>query len=158
MFLTPEEISAAEREVIAAREVPKKKSKPPKGKPTIDDLDSVLDDVTEHGLPLPKSSYDGCEKSFTAADERNQKASTSAFEVTGLMALVCRHDHVISIANITSAGEKQHYPIALLKRLKRGLPSAWKVGVLYDVGCQMHKSITKVCPFVLLLCAVSDIS
>ena len=39
---------------------------------------------------------DNCEASFKAADERRQKASTRFFGDTGLMALVCRHDQLLS--------------------------------------------------------------
>lgn len=98
----------------------------------------------EPGLPLPTSAYEGCEQSYVAADERNQKSSTGAFGVTGLMGLVCRHDRVIYLADITTAGEKQYYTIALLQKLFKGLPGYWKLGVLYDIGCQLHRSTKKV--------------
>ncbi|KAG1730468.1 hypothetical protein EDB19DRAFT_1897065 [Suillus lakei] len=41
------------------------------------------------------------------------------FTDTGLMALLCRHDHVLWLANLTSAGEKQHYALALLDQFCR---------------------------------------
>jgi hypothetical protein len=49
---------------------------------------------------------DGCHKSFTAADEKRQKASTQFFSDTRLMALLYRHDCVLWLSNMTSAGEK----------------------------------------------------
>lgn len=141
MFLSSAEVDLADRHVNTVRGLPLKSG--------THDLESILKqaaavDIVEAGLPLPKSAYDGCETSYLAADECNIKASASAFAITGLMALVCRHDRVISMANITSPGEKQCYPIALLQKLQKGLPKSWKVGVLYDIGCQMDRSIRKV--------------
>ncbi|EDQ98102.1 uncharacterized protein LACBIDRAFT_310933 [Laccaria bicolor S238N-H82] len=44
---------------------------------------------------------------------------------------------------MTSAGEKQHYALVLLERLFNHLPSTARVGVLYDIGCQLHRSCVK---------------
>ncbi|KIJ90232.1 hypothetical protein K443DRAFT_70394, partial [Laccaria amethystina LaAM-08-1] len=44
---------------------------------------------------------------------------------------------------MTSAGEKQHYALVLLERLFDHLPSTARVGVLYDIGCQLHRSCVK---------------
>ena len=38
------------------------------------------------------------------------------------MALLCHHDHVIHLVNMASAGEKQHYVLALIKALFSQLP------------------------------------
>jgi hypothetical protein len=143
-FLSDKEIQLADQHVEACR-----KSKIPKKKPRLLDVDPALsqaleDDHIEIGLPLPNSSYDGCERSYIAADERNRKSDTGVFDVTGLMAAVCRHDRVLFILNITSAGEKQAYAIALLQKVLNGLPSHWRLGVLYDIGCQLDRSIKKV--------------
>jgi len=48
------------------------------------------------------------------------------------------------MANIKSVGEKQYYVLALLDALFRELPLDWTVGVLYDIGCQIHRSCEKV--------------
>jgi hypothetical protein len=117
----------------------------------VEDLDFI-----EDGLAVPVSVLEGCEKSFLAANENKEKASTAEFADTGLMACVCRHDRVISLVNMTTPGEKQYYAIALLESVFRGLPSWWKLGVLYDIGCQLHRSVMKVNSFlssVLLLSA-----
>ncbi|KAG6806682.1 hypothetical protein H0H92_010427 [Tricholoma furcatifolium] len=71
------------------------------------------DDHFEGSLRIPKSVLDGCESGFTAADSRRQKASTQFFDDTALMALLCRHDIVLFIVNMRSAGEKQHYAVVL---------------------------------------------
>jgi hypothetical protein len=101
------------------------------------------EDGYEESLKVPKSALDECNQSFTAADEKRQKASTQFFSDTGIMALLCRHDRVLWLANMTSAGEKQYYAIALLRRLFSHLPTSWTVGVLYDIACQLHRSSVK---------------
>jgi hypothetical protein len=86
---------------------------------------------------------DGCEASFTAADAAREKASTQFFDDTALMALLCRHDHVLWIANMRSAGEKRHYALVLLETLFQHLPWNFTVGALYDIGCQLHRTCIK---------------
>ncbi|EDR07472.1 uncharacterized protein LACBIDRAFT_327986 [Laccaria bicolor S238N-H82] len=68
-----------------------------------------------------------CGDSFTAADEKQVKASTQFFSDTGLMALLCEHDRVLWLVNMTSAGEKQHYALVLLEHLFNHLPSTARV-------------------------------
>ena len=59
------------------------------------------------------------------------------------MALLCRHDHVIHLVNMTSAGEKQHYALALIRALFSHLPEDFRVGILYDIGFQLERSCRK---------------
>ncbi|KAF9504223.1 hypothetical protein BS47DRAFT_1251606, partial [Hydnum rufescens UP504] len=92
---------------------------------------------------VPDSVLNSCERLFLAANENREKASTSAFADTGLMAMICHHDHVLSMVNITSAGEKQYYAVALLEALFRELPTWWRAGILYDIGCNLHRSTVK---------------
>lgn len=73
------------------------------------------DDTVEENLTVPNSVLNGCNESFKAADERRQKASTKFFADTGLMAMLCRHDRVLWLVNMTSAGEKQHYALTLVR-------------------------------------------
>ncbi|KAF9516460.1 hypothetical protein BS47DRAFT_1371718 [Hydnum rufescens UP504] len=42
-----------------------------------------------------------------------------------------------------TAGEKQFYVFTLMQRLLDYLPSHWRVGTLYDIGCQMDQSLKK---------------
>ncbi|KAF8054925.1 hypothetical protein FPV67DRAFT_1598916, partial [Lyophyllum atratum] len=98
------------------------------------------EDGYEGSLRIPTSVLDGCESSFTAADGRREKASTQFFDDTALMALVCRHDIVLFLANMRSAGEKQHYAIALVETLFQHLPPWFTIGLLYDIGCQLERS------------------
>jgi Kyakuja-Dileera-Zisupton transposase len=80
------------------------------------------EDGYEGNLRIPTSVLDGCEASFTAADAAREKASTQFFDDTALMALLCCHDHVLWIANMHSAGKKQHYALVLLEMLFQHLP------------------------------------
>ncbi|KAI6096011.1 hypothetical protein F5141DRAFT_1191143 [Pisolithus sp. B1] len=67
------------------------------------------------GMRVPMSVLDGCGDSFHQAP--------TFFADTGLMALLCHHDHVLWLVNMTSAGEKQHYALVLLKYLFEHLPT-----------------------------------
>ncbi|EJD46690.1 hypothetical protein AURDEDRAFT_62941 [Auricularia subglabra TFB-10046 SS5] len=92
---------------------------------------------------LPEDVLDECEASFTAAQESVTKASKNYYSETGLMALLCRHDKVIYVVNLTTPGERQHNALALLDRLMDELPDTWRVGVLYDIACQLSRSVDK---------------
>lgn len=135
-FLSADDVANAKIHVERCRKG--KKTKPS----DIESLDAQ--DAIEPGLKIPISVLNDCEKSFKAADENRQKGSTASFADTGLMALICMHDRVLYLVNITSAGEKQYYAVALLTALFQGLPSWWKAGVLYDIACQLHRSVLKV--------------
>lgn len=104
---------------------------------------SPQDDGYEGTLKVPNSVLDGCEKSFTAADESRQKASTKFFDSTALMGMLCRHDRVLWLVNMTSPGERQHYVFVLIDTLFQHLPLDFKVGILYDVACSTHRSCIK---------------
>ncbi|KAJ7050072.1 hypothetical protein C8F01DRAFT_1264337 [Mycena amicta] len=62
------------------------------------------------------------------------------FAQTGLMGLVCRHDIVLFFVNMESTGEKQYYVFLLLEELFQHLPKNIKVGALYNITCQTHRS------------------
>ncbi|KAJ7896179.1 hypothetical protein B0H13DRAFT_2338508 [Mycena leptocephala] len=108
------------------------------------DVEEEEEDGYEHkDLLLPRSVLDRCEASFKAADEKREKASTEFFEDTGLMALLCRHDRVLWVLNMHSAGEKQFSVILLIERLFEHLPRKVRVGILYDIGCLLERSCLK---------------
>lgn len=115
-----------------------------KRKKVFADDEAADPEAIEPGLALPNHIYSGCKKRFFAADEDNKKAEASVFSDTGLMAMVCRHDRVLFVANLRDAGEKRYYALALLQRLFKELPASWTAGILYDIGCQLHRTITKV--------------
>ncbi|KAF9514330.1 hypothetical protein BS47DRAFT_1361837 [Hydnum rufescens UP504] len=92
-------------------------------------------DEIEPGMNLPNATYDACRDSFVAADGDRIKASSTYFDSTGVMALLCRHDHPLVLANLKTAGEKQFYALALISALMESIPNHWRVGVLYNIGC-----------------------
>ncbi|KIJ32566.1 hypothetical protein M422DRAFT_213744, partial [Sphaerobolus stellatus SS14] len=129
-FLPQEEIAEMERQVEERRNT--------KGKKAAAEL------LREMLKPLlPDDVLDECERSFIAAQEATAKASGKYYVDTGLMALVCRHDRLLWIVNLTTPGEKQFYAFALINRLFREIPSHWRVGLLYDIGCQLERSMVK---------------
>jgi Kyakuja-Dileera-Zisupton transposase len=138
-FLTPADIASVKNHVESQHGTKLTRAKASKG---TDDLEA--EDHVEPGLRVPDSVLDSCERSFLAANEHCEKASTSAFVDMGLMGMICHHDWVILMVNVTSAGEKQYYAVALLEALFCELPTWWRVGVLYDVGCNLHCSTVKV--------------
>ncbi|KAJ7116162.1 hypothetical protein C8R43DRAFT_1091280 [Mycena crocata] len=101
------------------------------------------DGYDDPALPLPRSVLDGCEASFKAADEKREKASTQYFQDTAVMALLCRHDRVLWLVNMHSAGEKQFNVVLLMETLFQHLPPEITVGLLYDVACSMERSCRK---------------
>ncbi|KAF6751590.1 hypothetical protein DFP72DRAFT_816334 [Ephemerocybe angulata] len=132
--LTDKEVKEAQVIVESMRPAPA---------PRTNTTEPPKDDSVETGMKVPSSVLDGCSESFKAADEKRSKASSKFFADTGLMALLCRHDKVLWLANMTTPGERQYYAIALLLKLFRALPSHLTVGILYDIGCQLHRSCTK---------------
>ncbi|KAJ7496475.1 hypothetical protein FB451DRAFT_1162624 [Mycena latifolia] len=106
-------------------------------------VDDREDDYEHPELLIPRSVLDGCEASFKAADERCVKASTQFYDDTTLMALLCRHDRILWLVNMHSAGEKQFYVLLLLETLFQHLPLVITIGLLYDVACQLERSAHK---------------
>ncbi|KAH6909713.1 hypothetical protein BKA70DRAFT_1425430 [Coprinopsis sp. MPI-PUGE-AT-0042] len=132
-FLSAEEVKLAKDHVEECRPDRSTNSKPA----------SNEDDRKEPGMKVPNSVLSGCHDSFTAADEKRRKASTTHFADTGLMALQCRHDTVLWMVNMTTPGERQFYAIALLLKLFSHLPENAHVGLLYDIACQLEQSCQK---------------
>ena len=100
-------------------------------------------DKCEEGLSVPNSILDSCQDSFIAADEKCEKASTQFFKDMGLMALLCRHDRILFLINMITAGERQYYAFALLRKLFNQLPHNVTADVSYDIGCTIHHSCIK---------------
>jgi len=93
---------------------------------------------------IPDEVSDDCQKTFVAA-QNISKTSNKIFADTAIMALVCRHDRPLLLVNMTSPGERQHYALALLCKFFGQLPDNWDIGLLYDIACQLHHSMQKVC-------------
>ena len=134
-FIPPDEVEEMRENVDKARGGAKKDQ----------DEEEEEDDENDRlpGLQLPNYVYDSCTSRFLAAKDGNQKAEKSVFADTGLMALICRHDRILFMVNLQDPGERQYNALALIKKLFSELPSQWQLGILYDIGCQLHKSIVK---------------
>ncbi|KAJ6538683.1 hypothetical protein DFH09DRAFT_1323637 [Mycena vulgaris] len=115
-------------------------ARPPKKQARVEEEEDTYEGAN---LKVPRSVLDECETSFKAADEKREKASTKFFDDTGIMGLSCRHDRVLWLVNMRSAGEKQYYVLVLLEMLFQHLPANIRVGVLYDIACQLHRSCVK---------------
>jgi hypothetical protein len=120
-----------------------RKSKPRKKTRVTTVKDEASDDYEHEALKIPPSVQDRCEASFKAADERREKASTQFFDDTGLMGCLCRHDQILFLVNMRSAGEKQFYFWLLAEMLFQHLPTNIHVGMLYDIGCSVERSARK---------------
>ncbi len=94
---------------------------------------------------LPDETLDDCEKIFIATQSHIAKTNDTIFADTALMALLCHHNHPLFLVNMTSAGEWQYYALALTKALYQHLPDDWVVSLLYNVACQLERSMWKVC-------------
>ena len=135
-----------EAEVLEARGPTQTKSKPPLRKGNVS-ANAIDDDVETWTTWVLNSVLDECEKAFIAAQEGVMKASKDFNADMGVMALLCRHDRPLWIVNLTTPGERQYYALALLKHLFTHLPPKWTMGSLYDINCQVHRSIIKVSCF-----------
>ncbi|PLW55384.1 hypothetical protein PCANC_02345 [Puccinia coronata f. sp. avenae] len=63
-----------------------------------------------------RPTTDKCADAHTAADDKRNNSTWKACDDTGLMGCCCRHDAVVSLANITGGGEKRKYPLAILQQ------------------------------------------
>ncbi|KAE8240229.1 hypothetical protein A4X06_0g7853, partial [Tilletia controversa] len=77
-----------------------------------------------------------CTAQFKAADPLAPKASVGNHDVTGVMGLCCRHDIPVVFCDITTAGERHFYAIALLNAVLEALPRLRHIAVMYDIGCK----------------------
>ena len=136
-FLCEEQVGYMEKLVEKLRPA-KKRGSDKRKQPAQPECDDALE-----ATGLPTSILDQCERTFEAADDCRQKASTQYFKDTGLMALLCRHDCVLFMVNMQTAGEKQFYALSLIDSLFRHLPSKATVGILYDIGCALDRSCAK---------------
>ena len=60
-----------------------------------------------------------------------------------MMASVCHHGIPLFYVSLWTPGEQQFYVFALLSKVLQHLPGSWKVGCLYDIGCQTHHAVHK---------------
>ncbi|KAH6873968.1 hypothetical protein BKA70DRAFT_1129478 [Coprinopsis sp. MPI-PUGE-AT-0042] len=138
-FFHPKTVFLSTEDVAAAKTLWESKHAQPKK----EQHTNLSEDIKESGMDVPASALDGCLESFTAADEKRTKASTQVFVDTGVMGLLCRHDHPLWLVNMTTAGERQFYVLGLILKLFNHLPHHMTVGLLYDIGCQLHRSVLR---------------
>ena len=100
-------------------------------------------DMVAEGMKVSEGMYESCKDSFITADEHWEKALKRYFEDTGMMASVCCHGVPLFCVSLCTPGEQQFYTFALLSKVLEHLPSSWKVGCLYDIGCQIHHAVHK---------------
>jgi hypothetical protein len=135
-FLSNKAVSNMEKYIENLRH-PKASSKGKKRKR--DDAQNI-----DERLPIREVILDDCKDSFIAAQQNIVKASKNFYDDTGVMAILCRHDRPLWMVNMTSPGERQHYAFALIEMLFSHLPTTWTVGLMYDIGCQLERSMVKV--------------
>lgn len=119
-------------------------------KAEVDEVGKRIDDARPRPPkpnPVPDEAIELCQEAHTAGTGSNVKTNMQRFDIGGLAALVCRHDIPIFITNIDTPGEQQKYAISMIERLHSMLPSNATVVVLYDIGCVVDKSVTKVRSF-----------
>ncbi|EFI28012.1 hypothetical protein CC1G_14504 [Coprinopsis cinerea okayama7 len=105
-------------------------------------IDLVRDNQPKARDPkVPDEAVDECEDGHIAGKGTNVKTSTQMYDDTGTMALVCRHDVPLFLANIDTPGEQQKYAVALIKKLYSLLPKDATVDVFYDVACVLDRSL-----------------
>ncbi|KAK7459520.1 hypothetical protein VKT23_009503 [Stygiomarasmius scandens] len=137
-FIPQEEVNAVQARVDASQSKTRPNKRPRMGADNEDE-----DDHLEPGMMISKAILNSCGGSFKAAQEFLAKVIPKGSDVTGVMALLCRHDRPLWVVNMTTPGECQHYAIALLEKLFQHIPSFLHVGLLYDIGCQLERSCLK---------------
>jgi len=93
---------------------------------------------------VPDEAVDQCESGHVAGKGTNVKSNAEHFDDGGVMALICRHDIPLFLANIDTPGEQQKYPVVLIEHLFALIPEYSTVAILYDVGCVLDRSLEKV--------------
>ena len=94
---------------------------------------------------VPNGAINGCQESHKAASaQQSIDSNEGIYCPKGLMGIVCWHDIPLFFCDIRSASEGQKYPIALIVVLNHHLPLNAMIGLLYDIGCVLDRSIAKV--------------
>ncbi|KAF8867491.1 hypothetical protein CPB84DRAFT_1698862, partial [Gymnopilus junonius] len=110
IFVPPADVADTQSHVENVQPAPPKPKEP-------------LADGFEPGMKVSAAILDECYESFQATDSNCVKASTKFFANTGLMGLLCHHDQVLWLVNMTSASEKQYYALCLLEHLFKNIPA-----------------------------------
>ncbi|OAW00012.1 hypothetical protein PTTG_25140 [Puccinia triticina 1-1 BBBD Race 1] len=85
---------------------------------------------------------DPCAKSQKVAEDTRDATTWEKCDDSGIFGSACRHNVPLLYANIFKTGEKLYYPVSVLRRLFANFPES-KIGILYDIGCQLETHIKK---------------
>ncbi|OAV93626.1 hypothetical protein PTTG_27282 [Puccinia triticina 1-1 BBBD Race 1] len=85
---------------------------------------------------------DPCAQSHKVANDTRDATKWEKCDDSGIFGSACRHDVPLLYANIYKTGEKLYYPVLLLRRILTDFPES-KIGILYDIGCQLETHIKK---------------
>lgn len=97
----------------------------------------------DYNGPVSAESVRECEESHKSANG-SSKAPGERHDDKGVMAMVCRHDIPLFVAMIMTAGERQHYPIALIIWFLLHLPDVSTAAILYDIACVTDRTLAVV--------------
>ncbi|OAV86997.1 hypothetical protein PTTG_02018 [Puccinia triticina 1-1 BBBD Race 1] len=89
---------------------------------------------------------DRCTQQHTAADDVRNGQTWKECDETGLFGMACRHDQMLRMINIVQSGEKAYYPMTMINNLitkTKQCPERQKLGILYDIGCNIEKGIIR---------------
>lgn len=108
-------------------------------------------DPAEYVQVVPDVALDACQTSFKAAQE-NEDELSGRYDIGGLMIMSCRHSIPLFLAHITTPGERQEYPVALIEHLFSLISPQATVCVSYDVGCTLDRTLRRlVCLFCVII-------
>ncbi|KIO22578.1 hypothetical protein M407DRAFT_39675, partial [Tulasnella calospora MUT 4182] len=113
-----------------------------------EDLRVTTDEFVVKNLPITEGADDdghllsSCTERWKANADDAQKKTFSCFEETGVFVCLCRHGHVLAIADMVASGELAKYPLAVLAKVNQALGSSKKL-IAYDIGCTFKKTIAK---------------
>ncbi|KAJ2911799.1 hypothetical protein MD484_g8611, partial [Candolleomyces efflorescens] len=115
-------------------------------KEDIDEVGANIDKVRKkpakaREIVVPDEAIDECEDGHIAGTGTKVKTDPERYDDTGTMALLCRHDIPILLANIDTPGEQQKYAVTLIQKLYSMLPQKATVAVFYDIGCVLDRSL-----------------
>ncbi|KIO28406.1 hypothetical protein M407DRAFT_45358, partial [Tulasnella calospora MUT 4182] len=80
-----------------------------------------------------------CTERWKANADDALKKTFSCFEEAGVFVCLCRHGHVLAIADMVSSGELAKYPLAVLDKVNQALGPGKKL-IAYDIGCTFKKT------------------
>ncbi|OAV93382.1 hypothetical protein PTTG_27325 [Puccinia triticina 1-1 BBBD Race 1] len=85
---------------------------------------------------------DPCALAHKVADDTRDNTTWQKCDDNGLFAGACQHNIPLLYANVYKSCEKLYYPISILGRIVSEFPHS-RIGVLYDIGCQLETHIKK---------------